>query len=59
MDNTNTKMKYSELIAKIQSGEVREIEIASDGAKAEVLLKNDCIFASYSNKKYYYECVNI
>ena len=41
LDNASNKLAYSELIAKIQSGEVKEIEIASDGAKAEVLLKNE------------------
>ena len=41
LDNSNNKLAYSELIAKIEAGEVKEIEISSDGASAEVLLKND------------------
>ena len=41
LDNASNKLAYSELIAKIQSGEVKEIELESDGAKAEVLLKNE------------------
>ena len=41
LDNSSNKLAYSELIAKIQAGEVKEIEIASDGGKAEVTLKND------------------
>ena len=41
LDNSNNKLAYSELISKIESGEVKEIEIASDGTSAEVLLKND------------------
>ena len=41
LDNSNNKLAYSELISKIETGEVKEIEIASDGTSAEVLLKND------------------
>ena len=41
LDNSNNKLAYSELIAKIEAGEVKEIEISSDGASAEVLLKNE------------------
>ena len=41
LDNSNNKLAYSELISKIEVGEVKEIEIASDGTSAEVLLKND------------------
>ena len=40
VDNTNNRMTYSELINKIDSGEIREIELASDGQKAYVTLKN-------------------
>lgn len=43
LDNSNNKLAYSELVAKIEAGEVKEIEISSDGASAEVLLKNDNI----------------
>jgi len=41
LDNSNNKLAYSELIAKIESGEVKEIEIGSDRTSAQVLLKND------------------
>ena len=41
LDNTNNKLAYSELVSKIETGEVKEIEISSDGAKAEVILKNE------------------
>lgn len=41
MDNSNTKMTYSELITKIEASEVKEIEIASDDTKAYVTLKGD------------------
>ena len=41
LDNSNNKLAYSLLISKIEAGEVKEIEIASDGTSAEVLLKND------------------
>ena len=43
MDNTNTKMTYSELIAKMELGEVKEIELASDGLSAYVKLDGDNI----------------
>ena len=42
-DSTNNKLAYSELVAKIEAGEVKEIEIASDKTKAEVKLKNENI----------------
>ena len=41
LDTSSNKLAYSELIGKIQAGEVKEIEIASNGTSAEVLLKND------------------
>ena len=41
VDNSQTKLKYSELIAKIENGEVTNIEIEYDGKKANVTLKND------------------
>ena len=41
LDNSSNKLAYSELVAKIEAGEVKEIEISSDGSSAEVLLKND------------------
>lgn len=42
-DSDNNKLAYSDLVAKIEAGEVKEIEIAADGTKAEVTLKNDSI----------------
>ncbi len=41
MDNSNSKMNYSELITKIEVGEVKEIEITSDDTKAYVTLKGE------------------
>ena len=41
LDNSNNKLAYSELVAKIEAGEVKEIEIDSKGTSAEVTLKND------------------
>ena len=41
MENTDNKLAYSELISKIEAGEVKEITLASDGGKAEVKLKNE------------------
>ena len=40
-NNTDKKMNYSELITKINNGEVSEIEISSDKTKAYVTLKED------------------
>ena len=41
MDNSNSKMNYSELVTKIEAGEVKEIEITSDDTKAYVTLKGE------------------
>ena len=41
LDSSNNKLAYSELVAKIESGDVKEIEIASDGSKADVKLKDE------------------
>lgn len=41
LENTNSKLSYSELISKIEAGEVEQIELASDNTSAEVKLKND------------------
>ena len=43
LENTNTKLSYSELIAKIDAGEIEEIELDADGASAKVKVKNDSI----------------
>ncbi len=41
IDNADTKMNYSELITKMEMGEVKEIEINSDGSKAYVKLEGE------------------
>ncbi len=41
IDNSNSKMNYSELVTKIEAGEVKEIEITSDDTKAYVTLKGE------------------
>ena len=41
IDNGGNKLPYSDLISKIETGDVKELEISSDGKKAEVKLKND------------------
>ncbi len=37
----SNELAYSELISKIETGEVKELEISSDGKKAQVTLKNE------------------
>ena len=41
LDSDNNKLAYSELLEKIEAGDVSEIEISSDGTAAEVKLKNE------------------
>lgn len=41
LDSDNNKLAYSELIEKIEAGEVSEIELSADGITAEVKLKNE------------------
>ena len=41
LDNSNSKLAYSELIGKIETGDVSEIEISSDNKMAEVKLKDE------------------
>ncbi len=41
IENTDNKLSYSDLVAKVEAGEVKEITLASDGSKAEVKLKNE------------------
>ncbi len=43
LENSNTKLAYSELISKIEAGQVEKIELEADGLSAEVKLKNDNI----------------
>lgn len=43
LNNTNNKLAYSELINKIEAGEVKEIELSYDGTTAMVALTNDNI----------------
>lgn len=41
IENTDNKLAYSELIEKVENGQVQEIMLSSDGTKAEVKLKNE------------------
>ncbi len=41
VDNSNSKLEYSELLTSIEAGEVKEITISSDGTSARVQLKNE------------------
>ncbi len=41
IENTENKLAYSDLIAKVEAGDVKEITLSSDGTKAEVKLKNE------------------
>ena len=43
LENMDTKLNYSDLIGKIETGEVEEIEIESDGSSAQVKLKGDSV----------------
>ena len=43
LDNSDTKMTYAELINKIETSEVTDIEMSYDGRTANVKLKNDTI----------------
>ena len=40
IDNTENRLAYSELLSKVEAGEVKEIEISADKVKADVKLKN-------------------
>ena len=40
IDNTENRLAYSELLSKVEAGEVKEIEISPDKVKANVKLKN-------------------
>ena len=41
LENSNSKLKYSELITNINSGNVEDIKISSDGKVATVKLKDN------------------
>ena len=43
LENSNTKLSYTDLIAKIDAGQVEKIELDAGGASATVKLKNDNI----------------
>ena len=43
VENSNSKLKYSDLIADINSGKVEDIELNSDSKTATVTLKDDKI----------------
>ena len=39
-NNSDTKMSYSELLSRINTGDIKEIELSSDGKEAYVTTKN-------------------
>ena len=41
LENSNSKLKYSDLIADINNGNVESIQIQADGKNAQVQLKDD------------------
>ncbi len=41
LENSDSKLAYSDLVAKIEAGDVTEIKISSEGTKAEVKLKGE------------------
>ena len=41
IENTDNKLAYSDLVAKIEAGDVKEITLSADSKKAEVELKNE------------------
>ena len=43
VENSDSKLKYSDLIADINSGKVESIQVESDGKKAIVQLKDEKI----------------
>ncbi len=43
VNNKDNELAYSELVSKIESGEVKEVKISADGTNAEILLKNENI----------------
>ena len=43
IDNTNTKLKYSDLVTKMELGEVKRIELLADGKGAYVTLVGETL----------------
>ena len=43
MENSNTKISYSDLINKMEAGEIKKIELSSDGTSAQVSVQGDNI----------------
>lgn len=41
LDNSNSKLAYSDLVARVEAQEVEEIKLSSDGTSAQVKLKNE------------------
>ena len=41
IDNSDSKMNYSDLITKIEAGEISKVELAADGSKAYVNVKGE------------------
>ena len=56
MENSETRMDYSELLVAINNGIVEEIELTSEGNTAYVTLKNSNIHPSskYINEIYWF-----
>mgnify|MGYP000125137843 CR=1 FL=1 len=53
IENNDSKLKYSELIADINAGKVEAIQIEADGKTATVALKDDRIKKERRYFKYY------
>ena len=43
LGNSDNKLSYSELLTKVEAGEVKELKINSSGTSADVKLKNENI----------------
>ena len=43
LGNSDNKLSYSELLTKVEAGEVKQVKINSSGTSADVKLKNDNI----------------
>ena len=52
VENSNSKLKYSELISDINAGKVEAIQIEADGKTATVTLKDDKVKKEVNIPKY-------
>ncbi len=43
VNNKDNELAYSELVSRIETGDVKEVKISADGTSAEILLKNENI----------------